>query len=208
MTISGLWFWFRVAWVGPNLVRHLGRSYLGRTKSKSKAKNRHGPHTAAKSEISGYIYSKTLLQSFHDQRGCVICAYADVRVENSSFRHSRRFVCVSVPYVYAEFEAEIRSFRHIYICFCVCVYDIGVYASLRAKSRSCRCMCVCLSVLYVYLQNLELKMNLFDIYASVSVFMSMSYVYMHHFELKAGLLDVCVCVCLCYMCIWRMWSWK
>jgi len=61
VTIFDLRFWFRSVEVGPTLGRYLGRSYLGRTKSKPKAKNRHGPHTAQKSEISGHIYSNSTL---------------------------------------------------------------------------------------------------------------------------------------------------
>jgi len=47
--------------LAPALGRYLGRSYPGHTKSKSKARNRHGPHTAAKSEISGHIYSNSTI---------------------------------------------------------------------------------------------------------------------------------------------------
>jgi len=40
---------------------------MGKTKSKSKAKNRHGPHTAAKSEISGHTYSNVFPNSFTNE---------------------------------------------------------------------------------------------------------------------------------------------
>jgi len=45
-----------------------GRSYLGQTKSTSKAKNRHAPHTAARSDIAVthiqiLLYYSTLVQT-------------------------------------------------------------------------------------------------------------------------------------------------
>jgi len=67
--------------VGPTLGTYLGRSYLGKTKSKFKTINRHGPRTAANLisavthiQIINIFYCSTLvqtnvslLQSFRDQ---------------------------------------------------------------------------------------------------------------------------------------------
>ena len=103
----------------------MDRSYLGQTKSKLKAENRHGPHTVAKSGISDQIYSNYIILlnshtyeyfTFTELPRSVfiyvcICMYIDICIYI--------YTCI---YIYIYIFVCMHIYLNIYIHICVDMY--------------------------------------------------------------------------------------
>jgi len=129
------------------LGRYLGRSYLGRTKSKSKAKNRHGPYTVAKSETRGHTYSNStiLLNSRRNEsftftelpRSIYTYIYIYIYIYIYLYIHTWKWVFVwvfvweCVLLMVDSTAAPALAFESIYVHLCTCE---SIFSSLRKVS--------------------------------------------------------------------------
>jgi len=99
----------------------LDRFYLARTKSKSKAENRHGPHTAAKCDIA-VTYIQTIL--YYSTLVQTNVSFFCTELPRSIYTYMYIYICTYL-YIYVYIHMHIiysYTCIYMYICMYICMY--------------------------------------------------------------------------------------